>query len=147
MANRIMALDVGDKWIGMAVSDEMGLIAQTLPRIKRRGFVDDAQVVRSVAQEWQVTKVVVGLPLNMNASVGPQAEKTLRFAGVLRTVCAMPVVTWDERLTTRQAERMLIGQDVRRERRQAVIDGVAAALILQGYLDHERGAKGGESDG
>lgn len=147
MANRIMGLDLGDKWIGMAVSDETGLIAQTLPRIKRHTVPGDTQEVRCAIQEWQATKVVVGLPLNMNASVGAQADKTLRFIESLRAVCAIPVVTWDERLTTKQAERMLIGQDVRRERRRAVIDGVAAALILQGYLDHERGAKGGDSDG
>lgn len=147
MGKRIMGLDVGDKWIGVAVSDETKLIAQSRPPVKRRDISQDLAELKRIAAEWQVGEFVVGLPLNMNATIGPQAEKTLRFVESLRKHCEMPVSTWDERLTTREAERILIGQEVRRERRKAVIDGVAASLILQGYLDHERMVKRGDSDG
>lgn len=139
-----MGLDVGDKWIGVAVSDETGLIAQTLPPIRRGSKTQDLEHVNRTAELWQVEKIVVGLPLNMNATVGPQAEKTLRFVEELKDSSPLPVATWDERLTTREAERILIGQEVRRERRKSVIDGVAAALILQGYLDRMRRSEGRE---
>ncbi len=133
-----MGLDVGDKWIGVAVSDETVLIAEALQPIKRRNLPDDLAEINRLATTWNVGQIVVGLPLNMNATVGPQAEKTLTFVGRLKTASSLPVATWDERLTTQQAERILIQQDVRREKRKARIDGLAAALILQGYLDHER---------
>jgi putative Holliday junction resolvase len=138
MAKRIIGLDVGDKWIGVALSDETRLIAQALPPIRRGAPSHDLDEINQLVDRWQVEKIVVGLPLNMNATVGPQAEKTLRFVGWLKEHSGASVSIWDERLTTREAERLLIGQDVRRERRKAVIDGVAASLILQGYLDHER---------
>ncbi len=147
MGKRIMGLDVGDKWIGVSVSDETGLIAQSLPPIKRHGWPQDLKEINRVVGQWQADKIVVGLPLNMNASVGPQAEKTLDFVERVRKSCVVPVTTWDERMTTRQAERILIERMVRRERRRAVIDGVAASLILQGYLDHQRMVKRGDSDG
>jgi putative Holliday junction resolvase len=142
-----MALDVGDKWIGVAVSDETHLIAQSLPSIKRHDLSSDLASLNATAHEWQVEKIVVGLPLNMNATVGPQAQKTLQFAERLGQVVSVPIATWDERLTTQQAERLLIERDVRREHRKAVIDGVAASLILQGYLDHQRLVERGDSDG
>lgn len=133
-----MGLDVGDKWIGVAVSDETSLIAQALPPVKRSALARDLEEIIRVATEWNVGQIVVGLPLNMNATVGPQAEKTLSFVKGLKAAVVLPVVTWDERLTTVQAERILIQQDVRRERRKQLIDGLAASLILQGYLDHQR---------
>lgn len=138
MPERIMGLDVGDKWIGVALSDETGLLARSLEPIRRHASVHELAAVQALAVTWQVSDVVVGLPLNMNASIGPQAQKTLAFADQLRQHTGLHVITWDERLTTRQAERMLIEQDVRRERRKKLIDGLAAALILQGYLDHQR---------
>ena len=147
MAKRIMGLDVGDKWIGVSVSDETGLIAQSLPPIRRQGWSQDLEEINRAVSEWHVDEIVVGLPLNMNATVGPQAEKTLDFVERVRKHCIAAVTTWDERMTTRQAERILIERDVRRERRRAVIDGVAASLILQGYLDHQRMVRRGDSDG
>ena len=147
MGKRIMGLDVGDKWIGVSVSDETGLIAQSLPPIRRHGWPQDLAEINRVVAQWQADKIVVGLPLNMNATVGPQAEKTLDFVERVRKSCVVAVTTWDERMTTRQAERILIERDVRREHRKAVIDGVAASLILQGYLDHQRMVKRGDSDG
>lgn len=138
MAERIMGLDVGDKWIGVAVSDETGLIAEALKPVRRKNLPDDLNELNRLANAWNVGQIVVGLPLNMNATVGPQAEKTLQFVQRLKDRVLRPVSTWDERLTTQQAERILIQQDVRRERRKSVIDGLAAALILQAYLDHQR---------
>lgn len=138
MAERIMGLDVGDKWIGVAMSDETALIAQSLAPIHRKDLTADLLQVKTLVSEWNVGQIVVGLPLNMNATIGPQAQKTLHFVDELSQVVGIAIETWDERLTTQQAERILIQQDVRRERRKSVIDGVAAALILQGYLDRQR---------
>jgi len=138
MARRIMGLDVGDKWIGVAVSDETGLIAQALAPVGRVQLGHDILEINRLVTEWNIGQIVVGLPLNMNATVGPQAQKTLSFVKHLQKAIEVPIATWDERLTTQQAERILIQQDVRRERRKKVIDGLAAALILQGFLDHER---------
>ncbi|MCY0908151.1 MAG: Holliday junction resolvase RuvX [Sulfobacillus thermotolerans] len=133
-----MALDVGDKWIGVAISDETALLASTKPPIKRTSEAQDVERIVALVSEWNINEIVVGLPLNMNASVGPQAQKTLKFVDALRAQVSCDVVTWDERLTTRQAERLLIERDVRRENRKKLVDGLAAALILQGYLDHKR---------
>ncbi|NMP22481.1 Holliday junction resolvase RuvX [Sulfobacillus sp. DSM 109850] len=138
MAERIMGLDVGDKWIGVAVSDETGLIANALKPVRRQNLPSDLEQIAQLADVWNVGQIVVGLPLNMNATVGPQAQKTLNFVDRLKRMVPVPVSTWDERLTTQQAERILIQQEVRRENRKAVIDGVAASLILQAYLDHAR---------
>lgn len=138
MPERIMGLDVGDKWIGVAVSDEMRLLAHAQDAVRRSVLAQDIRQVVDRAKEWNVAEIVVGLPLNMNASVGPQAEKTLLFVKHLSTGAPCRVITWDERLTTQQAERLLIAQNVRREKRKERIDGLAAALILQGYLDHQR---------
>lgn len=138
MAERIMGLDVGDKWIGVAVSDETRLIATALDPIRRQNLAHDLAQIADLIPMWTIGQIVVGLPLNMNATIGPQAQKTLSFVERLKSVVAIPVHTWDERLTTQQAERILIERDVRRERRKAVIDGVAAGLILQAYLDHAR---------
>ena len=144
MAERIMGLDVGDKWIGVAISDETGLIAQSLPAIRRTGAARDVQAVCEAAQSWQAGKIVVGLPLNMNATIGPQAQKTLAFVDRLKASCPVTVDTWDERLTTRLAEQLLIDRDVKRAQRREMIDGVAAALILQGFLDRRRADQGRE---
>lgn len=138
MSERIMALDVGDKWIGVAVSDETGLLARGLDPIRRQRLAQDLDALARLVDAWHIEQIVVGLPLNMNATVGPQAQKTLSFVGHMKARFDIPVQTWDERLTTQQAERILIQQDVRRERRKSVIDGLAAALILEAYLDHER---------
>ncbi len=141
MAERIMALDVGDKWIGVAISDEMAVLASTKPPIKRSSHSHDLQLILDLVAVWNIKEIVVGLPLNMNASVGPQAQKTLKFVTTLRAQASCEVVTWDERLTTRLAERLLIERDVRRENRKKLVDGLAAALILQGYLDHKKNTK------
>lgn len=143
MLERIIGLDVGDKWIGVAVSDELGLLATpTSPPIRRVSWRDDVDAVINLANRWNAGIIVVGLPLNMNASVGPQAQKTLQFVDRLSARTSCPVVTWDERLTTMQAERLLIEQDVRRKDRKKLVDGLSASLMLQAYLDHRRGRNG-----
>lgn len=138
MVKRIMGLDVGDKWIGVAVSDETALIASSISPLRRSSWDNDLARLKGVVSEWNVGQIVVGLPLNMDSTVGPQAQKTLAFMERLAHNVSVPVVSWDERLTTRQAERLLIDQGVRRDERRTRVDGVAAALILQGYLDHQR---------
>ncbi len=137
---RIMALDLGDKTIGVAVSDELKITAQGIKTIRRCGMKTDLAELRDLIQEFEVERVVVGMPRNMNGSYGPAAEKTLAFVEKLR-VLDLPVETEDERLTTKIAEQALIEGNVRREKRRKVIDQVAATLILQGYLARQgRGA-------
>lgn len=133
-----MGLDVGDKWIGTAVSDELGMIARSLDPIRRRGLPQDVAEVVKLLRAWDADTIVVGLPLNMNGTVGPQAEKVLQFQRALEKKSVATVISWDERLTTRQAERILLEGNMRRERRKELVDGVAAALILQAYLDRQR---------
>lgn len=137
-AVRIMGLDVGDKRIGVALSDELGLTAQGLTVLRRRGLDADLAALRELAGAHGVACVVVGLPRNLDGSLGPQGEKVLAFVDRLARELGLPVETWDERLTTRAAERALIAGDLSRARRRQVVDKVAAALILQGYLDAGR---------
>ncbi|MBF0507930.1 MAG: Holliday junction resolvase RuvX [Deltaproteobacteria bacterium] len=135
MAGRILALDVGTKTIGVAVSDELGIIAQGLTTIRRRDEQTDLDQVAAIVDEYQVKEVVVGLPFNMDGSIGPSARLVLALVEQLISRLTVPVETWDERWTTMAAERTLIEADVRREKRRKVIDKVAATFILQGYLD------------
>ncbi len=137
-AVRIMGLDVGDKRIGVALSDELGLTAQGLTVLRRRGLDADLAALRELAGAHGVACVVVGLPRNLDGSLGPQGEKVLAFVDRLARELGLPVETWDERLTTRAAERALIAGDLSRARRRQVVDKVAATLILQGYLDAGR---------
>lgn len=133
---RVMGIDLGDKRIGLALSDPMGWTAQGLAVITGGGGTkSDIRKIGEIAAEHGVEKVVVGLPLNMDGSPGPRAEKARDFAGRLAGALGLPVELWDERLTTAEAERLLIGADVRRARRRQVIDKMAAVLILQNYLD------------
>lgn len=134
---RVMGLDVGDRRIGVAVSDELSLFAQGLLVLERRGLAADLSALSRVISEKDVSRIVVGMPRNMNGSYGPQAEKTAAFIKSLEQSFDRPCVAWDERLTTRQAERVLIAADQRRSKRKAVRDKLAAQLILQSYLDHQ----------
>lgn len=133
---RIMGLDLGDKRIGVALSDPMGWTAQGLEVITSKGSTEaDIKKIKEVAMQYEVERVVVGLPRNMDGSPGPRAEKARAFAGRLAKALDLPVEMWDERLTTVAAERLLIEADMSRARRRQVIDKMAAALILQNYLD------------
>ena len=135
---RIMGLDVGDKTIGVAVSDLMGLTAQGVKTVKRVGKKKDIDALKEIIKERQVNKIVSGLPKNMNGTLGTQGEKVIKFCELLEEETGIKIEYWDERLSTVAAERTLIQGNVRRENRKGVIDMVAAVIILQGYLDRQR---------
>jgi putative Holliday junction resolvase len=132
---RIAGLDVGDKTIGVALSDPLGWTAQALEVIRRRSLDTDMQRLAEIARQYEVDRWVVGLPRNMNGTYGPRADFTREFMAVLGERLGLPVDPWDERLTTVAAERVLIEADMSRQKRRQVIDKMAAAVILQGYLD------------
>ena len=135
---RIMGLDIGDKTIGVAVSDLMGLTAQGVKTVKRVGKKKDIEALKEIIKERQVNKIVSGLPKNMNGTLGPQGEKVIKFCELLEEETGIKIEYWDERLSTVAAEKTLIQGNVRRENRKGVIDMVAAVIILHGYLDRQR---------
>ncbi|WP_449240695.1 Holliday junction resolvase RuvX [Desulfoscipio gibsoniae] len=137
---RIMGIDFGDRRIGIAVSDLLGWTAQGVETIVRRaGLEKDLDKIKALAQKYEVEKIVVGLPRNMDGTTGAQGEKALMFADKVHRHLGLPVETWDERLSTVAAERLLINADVSRAKRRKVIDKMAASIILQGYLDAHTG--------
>lgn len=137
---RILGLDVGDKRIGVALSDELKWTAQTLTTIQREGKKKDIPAILQLLEEHDVEEIVIGLPKNMNDTLGEQAEKVLKFSKQLETrVTGIKVTLWDERLTTTAAERMLVKADVSRKKRKKVVDTIAAVFILQSYLDARDG--------
>jgi putative holliday junction resolvase len=137
---RIMGLDVGTKTIGIAVSDMMGWTAQGIETIKVDMEIGQKGIKRlqELIKEYEVEKLVVGLPKNMNGSVGPRGEACQQFADELQEITKLPVILWDERLSTMAAERVLISADVSRKKRKKVIDKMAAGMILQGFLDSQK---------
>ena len=132
---RIMGLDIGDKTIGVAVSDLMGMTAQGVTTIKRIGKKKDIEAIKEIIKERQVNKIVSGLPKNMNGTIGPQGEKVQKFCELIKEETGLEISFWDERLSTVAAERSLIEGGVSRQKRKKVIDMLAAVIILQGYLD------------
>jgi putative Holliday junction resolvase len=132
---RILGLDVGDKTLGVAVSDELGLTAQGVTVRRRSSLADDRAFLRELCALYDLAAIVVGLPKNMDGSLGFQAKKTLAFIEQIRQACAVPVIAWDERLTTQAAERVLLEANATRRRRKAVRDRLAAQFILQSYLE------------
>jgi putative Holliday junction resolvase len=129
---RTMALDVGEKTVGIAVSDELGITASPRETLRRDGTELDR--LAGLAGREEIGEVVVGLPISLNGTLGPSAQKVLEFVEQLRQRLPIPVNTWDERLTTAEAEKILIAADTRRSKRRQVIDQIAASLILEGYL-------------
>ena len=135
---RIMGLDYGSKTVGVAISDPLGITAQGIETITRK---DENKLRKSCAriealiEEYQVEKIVIGLPKHMNNDIGIRAEKSMEFAEMLKRRTGLEVQMWDERLTTMEAERTLIESNIRREDRKKYIDKSAAVFILQGYLD------------
>jgi putative Holliday junction resolvase len=130
-----MALDIGDRTIGVACSDEGLILASPVETIQRRGPKADAIRVGTLVKDRGVSRVVAGLPLTLRGEAGPQSAKVLEFVEALKRRLQVPIEMWDERLTTREAERTLIAANVSRARRKEVIDQMAAVLILQTYLD------------
>lgn len=137
---RILGLDVGDQRIGVAMSDPLGLTAQRLTLLDRRGTPQDVEAVVRLVDAHAAEALVVGLPLTLRGEQGPQAKKVVAFCDALRRRTAVPVHLLDERLTTVQGERALLATDTPRRKRKAMIDQVAAQLILQQFLDANRQA-------
>ncbi|EFM09360.1 Holliday junction resolvase YqgF [Paenibacillus curdlanolyticus YK9] len=132
---RIMGLDYGDRNIGVAVSDAFGWTAQGTGVVQRRHNRGEFDEIAQLVKDHEVTEIVVGLPKNMNGSVGPRGEICIAFAEELQQKLNLPVHLWDERLTTVSAERTLLEADVSRKKRKLVVDKLAATFILQNYLD------------
>jgi putative Holliday junction resolvase len=135
---RLLGLDVGSKTIGMALSDVTRSIATPFDTIRRTKFTMDAKTIGEVIESNRVGAVVIGLPFNLDGSEGPRAQSTRAFARNLAAYIGVPMVFWDERLSTAAVERHLIEADASRKRRAEVIDRMAAAYILQGALDRLR---------
>lgn len=132
---RILGLDVGDKTIGVAVSDPLGFTAQGICTIRRKGLNVDIDEVNKYVVEYGCELIVLGLPKNMNGTIGPSGEKVLKLADKIREKINIKVDTWDERLTTVAAHRAMLEGDLSREKRKKIVDKLAAMYILQGYLD------------
>ncbi len=130
-----MAIDVGSMTLGIAISDPLGLTAQPITTLRRIGPRKDLDAVMKLVREHEVVSFVVGLPLRLPGDEGQAAQSARQFAETLATRSALPVATWDERFTTVQAERALLEGDVSRARRRQVINQIAAALMLQSFLD------------
>ncbi len=136
---RILSLDVGTKNIGMAVCDPLGFTAQPLPTIRRKGdLCGDLRHVAAAVREYQVETIVVGLPKNMNGTEGPSCLMAKEFATAAEKETGLPIVYWDERLTSKMAESAMIEADLSRKKRKKEVDSLAAILILQNYLDYLR---------
>lgn len=135
---RYLGLDVGDKHIGVALSDETATLASGLPNIERRGPRQDVKAVAALVREHDVKEIVVGLPRRLDGTLGPQAEKVLAYVESLRSHVKVPLVPWDERFTSVVANRALIEGGVSRRGRKALVDKVSAILILQNYLDYKK---------
>ncbi|MEN9796792.1 MAG: hypothetical protein RL653_488 [Pseudomonadota bacterium] len=130
-----MGLDVGTRTVGVAVADELGFTAQPLETVRRKSLRVDLEALGVIARDHGVDRVVVGLPLNMDGTEGPRALASRKFAAEVERALGLPVDLWDERLTTAEAQRVLISADVSRARRKEVVDTLAASIILQGWLD------------
>jgi putative Holliday junction resolvase len=135
---RLIGIDAGTKTLGLALSDVTRTIASPLETIRRTKFAADARRLLALAAEHDITGLVLGLPVNLNGSEGPRAQATRAFARNLNALVDLPILLWDERLTTAAAERALLEADTSRKRRALLIDKLAATLILQGTLDRMR---------
>lgn len=135
MKSRILALDHGTKRIGVAVSDELGWTAQPLETYERKTIEKDLAHIKELVLAHEVDRVVLGLPLRLSGEIGPAAQAVRELAERLEQALPVPVVTWDERMTTRSAEDLLIAADVSRKKRKGIVDRVAAAILLQSYLE------------
>ena len=133
-----MGLDIGTHTIGVAISDELGITAQGLKTLRRKSMEEDFKEIATIIGQFEIENIVVGLPKNMNGTLGKQAEIVLKWIKILIDKIPVPVVTWDERLSTVGATKILLEADLSRRKRKKVIDKVAAVLILQGYLDQSR---------
>lgn len=132
---RILGLDVGSKTIGVAISDPLGWTAQGITTIKRTKKEQDIEEIRKICKEYSVESIVVGLPKNMNGTIGDSGEKVIEFSEKIKEVLDIKVEMWDERLTTVAAHKAMLEADLSRAKRKKIVDKIAAIYILQGYLD------------
>ena len=132
---RILALDHGTKRIGVALSDEMGWTGQPLETYRRRTLEADLKHIDHLVREHNVAEVVIGMPFRLDGGIGPAAQLVQEFVKRLEAVLTVPVTTWDERMTTKAAEDLLIAADVSRKKRKGTVDRIAAAMLLQSYLE------------
>lgn len=132
---RVMALDIGESRIGVALSDPLKITARGLSSLKSKSYSEDVKLIKRLAEENDVKELIVGLPRNMNGTLGPQARRILKFVDLLRKNVPVEVKLWDERLSTVAAEKTLLEANISRIKRKRVIDKLAAVVILQGYLD------------
>jgi putative holliday junction resolvase len=135
MGSRILALDYGTKRIGVALSDELGWTAQPLETYERRTLDRDIAHIQDLVRIHEVGQVLLGLPLRLNGEQGPAVQAVQQFLEPLSVALPVPIVTWDERMTTKAAEELLIAADMSRKKRKGVVDRVAAAILLQSYLE------------
>ncbi len=138
MSERILGIDYGEKRIGLAISDELGITAQSLRTIENRNNKQVVHELRKIIKEKNISEVVVGLPKSMRGTIERKAKETIKFAEHLRERIGVPVSTWDERLTTAAAEKSMIHANLSRKKRSKKIDKIAAQLILQGFLDAKK---------
>lgn len=138
-----MGLDIGSHTIGVAVSDELGITAQGLKTIRRKSKEDDLKEIIKIIDQFKIGKIVVGLPKNMNGTLGKQAEMVFQWIKTMKDKIGLPVATWDERFSTVEASRVLLEADVSRKKRKKAIDKLAAVLILQGYIHRDRNQNDG----
>ncbi len=130
-----MGLDIGSRTIGVAVSDELKVTAQGLKTLRRKSMEEDLDEISSLISEFKIEKIVVGLPKNMDGTLGKQAEMVFQWIKKSKERIHLPIVTWDERLTTIEASKVLLQADLSRKKRKRVIDKLSAVLILQAYLN------------
>ena len=144
---RVLALDVGKKRIGLAVSDELGITAQGIETLQRIRIRDDLENLKQIASGYNVQLLVVGRPLHMSGSESPQSEYTREFAGRLEQHLALPLIFWDERLTSAEAERALRETGASLQQRKRAVDRLAAVLLLESYLEYRRIGSLSETEG
>lgn len=131
---RILGLDVGTKRVGVAISDMLLITAQGLDTIERKDLKSDIGIIKKLVDENSVTEIVVGLPLNMSGTYSEKTKEVISFIDILKAEVAVPVRTWDERLTSLQAERIMLESDMSRRKRKTLSDKIAAQIILQSYM-------------
>lgn len=135
---RILSVDLGTVRIGLALSDPLGMTAQGLPTIIVQSKEKTLRAIQELCREREVTEIVLGLPVNMNGTHGPKAQEVLKWVEPLKTATGLPVSTWDERLTSREADRLMVEEGLSRKRQKMESDRLAATLILQNYLEFKR---------
>ena len=136
--NRLMGLDVGDRTIGVALSDPLMITAQGLETIRRENYIKDLNKLKEIVNNYNVNKIIVGLPKRLDGTIGIQSEKVIKFADKLKEDLQIPIEFQDERFTTSMSERILINADVKRKNRKKVIDKLAAVQILTTYIEKNR---------